>query len=556
MVSSGMSTTATREACTRQWCSLLPQLAPADLAAKLGSVFGEAALACGADQLARAWARAFCVDSVVGRSTALGRLASAARELGRPELARELLAEAFACAAHEWHRVDLILDADLADASVAALVRDQMTPRADRPRGVVELAWYLARAQLPADEEDAQLAIVTDVVAEQPPADQRRCAVDAALWLVHARRGDRATAAEARARVVDAIAAGLDFMPPGHSRAVIAAVMAAGELPALARELPWMLIHDVVAAQVHAGDLTTALMMPYPPPWLPARLARARPDDPRAPAWIASAEAHGATLAEEHAEGLITSFEFLHARLELAAMRGRLQDPRGRAGLVDVLAEVADPLVACLHATRTLVTEMGDGQEFTREPDPKWSTPKGERKLARALEQWCSAPDWRTRYQRGYHGAQIFAAATTFALSGDEPRALALMQRAFVDNQHMVALVERVQPTLVTAWLATDQIEQALGLAWATPLAAPALAPLLVELVEFDETARALDLLGPALARAYSAADLHALAPAILAVADDRHACAQEMLAALSAAETAIGTITACAPGTRETLPP
>ncbi|MDC0672607.1 hypothetical protein [Nannocystis radixulma] len=538
-----MSTVPSSEACAWWWSSELPPLAAADLAMELGWQFGEAALTSGEVELALAWARAFRVDTVNGRPTALGHLARAARDVGRIELARQLLAEAFACARHAWHRVELILDAEFADDAIAALVRDHVI---DREGGldVVELAWYLARARLLDEEETPRLAIVTRVLSGLPREDQRRCAVDAALWLVHARRRETQAAADARQRVLDAVEAGLDIWPMGRSRAVIAAALAADELLALAPRLPWMLTPELVAALVRGGAVERALALPYPPAWLPARLARTRPDDPRAAEWIASAEASEAVLAEQYAEGLITSFEHRDARLELAAMRGRSDPARALAGLVDIMTDHAGGLLAGLHATRTSVTEVGAGEELELVGDEKWSTPGGERMLARALTEWCDAPDWPSRYRRGRHGANIFAAATTFALAGDRPRALALMQQAFVDDQNLVALLEPVQPTLVTAWLATGQVEQALGLAWAKPLSPVAVAPLIVELAAMDEAAEALKLLGPALTRAKDSADLRALAPAVLAVADDRAACAQEMLAALSAAEAAIAGIT------------
>src|SRR5690242_11627810 len=74
-----VSTVPSSEACAWWWTNELPPLAAADLAMKLGWQFGEAALASGEVGLALAWARAFRVDTVNGRSTALGHLVGTAR---------------------------------------------------------------------------------------------------------------------------------------------------------------------------------------------------------------------------------------------------------------------------------------------------------------------------------------------------------------------------------------------------------------------------------------------------------------------------------------------
>lgn len=551
-----MTTAATSEACTRRWCDELPRLTAADLAAELGGSFGEAALATGESELALAWARAYGVGSVVGRSTALGRLASAARDAGEPELARWLFSEASACAQYEWHRVDLLVDAELDDPALFAIVRDRLARLGDDRRGPAERAWCLVRARLAASEEAAQLEIVGQTLARLSPDDERRVAADAALWIVHARRGEAKAASLARQRVVEAVEAGLDVLPPARARAVIAAAAAAGELAAIAPSLPWLLLRDIVVAHVRTGDVAGALARPHPPVWLPAVLARLLPDDPRAPAWSASAEASEAIVAEQADEGLLTSFELRDARIELAALRGRSDPGRGRAGLGEAIRDDVERLHATLQATRALVAGVGAGtRELALVGDDKWQTPRGERALARALERWCGAPDWAERYRQGRDGATIFAAATAFALAGDQPRALELMERGFVGDESLVSLIEAVQPALVTAWLATDQIERALGLAWADPLGGEALGPLLVELVAFDHAEDALALLGPGLERATSCAELRALAPAILAVADDREACAAAMLAALARAEAEIAGFTALAAGQSAAVP-
>jgi hypothetical protein len=521
---------STAETCLERWWDDLPRRAINDYVHALGWTFGEVALAVGDVALARAWAQGFRVDSVFARATALSRLAEAAR--GRPELVSALLREGYACATHESQFVELLLVDDFADPAVAAVARERVYERLSELGGTADLAWYLVRARLPAAEEAAHLATLERVLPHRNEAS--RCAMAAALRIVHARRGDLA-AAEAARQLIDLRRP----LPLYASRAVIVCAAAAGELAAIAPELDYFVRRDVLVALVGGGDVEAALARwPGESVARDALFARLAPDHPRAAEWRARAEAGAAELDQQYAEGLITSFEVHEAHLELIALRGAHDPSRARAELLTLAASIAADHAAMLQNARQLLTDVEAGTR-SLEPviDEQWFTPHGERALARALDEWCAAPDMAARFRMGRRGARIFHAAAAFARRGDVARAEALMERAFVGEEALVSLIQAVQPGLVPAYLATDRIEVALALAQFEPMRPDALAPLLVELAEFGHLAEALALLEPALERASSAGDLVTLAPAVLAVADDRSAAAAEMLDALDRAD-------------------
>ncbi|WP_434415024.1 hypothetical protein [Nannocystis pusilla] len=309
-----MTDESTAETCLERWCDDLPSRAINDYVHALGWTFGEVALAVGDVALARAWARGFRVDSVFGRATALSRLVEAAH--GRPELVSALLRDGYACAEHESHLVDLLLVDDFADPAVAAIARERVYERLDELGGTADLAWYLVRARLPEAEEAAHLATLERVLPHRN--DASRCAMAAALRIVHARRGDLAAAEAVR----------LFVHPRGPwphyvSRAVIASAVMAGELETTAPELDFFVRRDVLVALVRSGAVEAALARwPGESVARDALLARLAPDHPQAAEWRARAEAGGAELDAQYAEGLITSFEVYEARLELIALRG------------------------------------------------------------------------------------------------------------------------------------------------------------------------------------------------------------------------------------------
>ncbi|MCY0985689.1 hypothetical protein OV203_01005 [Nannocystis sp. ILAH1] len=410
-----MTHESTAETCLERWCDELPGRAVIDYVHALGWTFGEVALAVGDVALARAWAGGFRVDSVFARATALSRLAEAAR--GRPELVSAALREGYACATHESHLVELLLVDDFTDPAVAAVARERVYERLGEFGGTADLAWYLVRARLPEAEEAAHLATLARVLPHRNEAS--RCAMAAALRIVHARRGDLA-AAEAARQLVDLRGP----LPLYVSRAVIASAAAAGELEAIAPELDFFVRRDVLVALVRSGDVEAALARwPGESVARDALVARLAPDHPRAAEWRARAEAGAAELDEQYALGLITSFEVYEARLELIALRGAHDRSRARAELLTLAASIAADHAAVLQKERQFLTDVQAGTR-TLEPeiDEKWFTPRGERALARALDEWCAAPDMATRFGIGRRGVRIFHAATAFARRGDVAR--------------------------------------------------------------------------------------------------------------------------------------
>ncbi|MDC0720722.1 hypothetical protein [Nannocystis bainbridge] len=548
-----MTTPATHEACARRWCHALPRFAVIDIAFGLGWTFGEAAVAAGELELALAWARAHPVQGRwFSRSAALSRVSQALRDGGRDELARELLAEAFTSvpAGQDDQVVDLLVQHELDDANVSLIALHRVLPSNPDKAHAAELAWYLVRAQLDPEMETAYLEALTSAFPRIDRASEAHCAIAAALWILHARRGDADAAAEARQHVLDTQASDFIGVPSYAGRAVIAAALAAGELAAVAPRFHGPLRRDVVDAFVRGGDPDGALALAYPPRWLPARLARACPDDARAPSWRASAEAAEPEMVEQYGEGLLTAGELREARLEFAAMHASSDRPRAREVVAAITREALDKVAATLDDGRNFVVEVAAGQrELGLVADDKWFTPQGQRRLERALAEWRDAPDMTARFRQARPGRTIFAAAAALGLRGDEAGALALMERAFVGEEGLVSLIQDLQPELVAARLATDQIEAALALARFEPLAAAAVAPIVVELAAMGHLPEALELLGPALDRVCTVRDLHTLMPAVLAVSADRAACAAEMLAALTRADAEVATISALVDG-------
>ncbi|MFY0531150.1 hypothetical protein [Nannocystis pusilla] len=163
-----------------------------------------------------------------------------------------LLREGYACATHESHLVELLLVDDFADPAVAAIARERVYDRLHELGGTADLAWYLVRARLPEAEEAAHLATLARVLPHRNEAS--RCAMAAALRIVHARRGDLA-AAEAARQLVDLRGP----LPQYVSRAAIASAAAAGELEAIAPELDFFVRRDVLVALVRCGDVEAAL---------------------------------------------------------------------------------------------------------------------------------------------------------------------------------------------------------------------------------------------------------------------------------------------------------
>jgi tetratricopeptide (TPR) repeat protein len=533
-----------------RWCDDLPRLTVADLADALGETFGETAVAVGDRDRALAWARAHLVDAGTLRCAALARVAAALRGDEAPELARHLMLEALACApwaSRSGAMVELLVGADLDDPEVAAAARSRVLESRRDVRGAVELAWFAVRAGLPADEESSLLEGV-EAARRRPDRftthTAARAALDAALWVLHARRGETEAAGEARRRLLDLLdSAEIVSLPAFAIRAAVAAAADAGELALVAQQVQVHApssLHHLVDAYLRRGDLDAVAALDPHGTWENALLARAAPDDPRAAAWLSQAELAAAQLDALHEEGLYSHGEVQRARFALAAARARHGD-RSRAGaeLLGLSRALAAELAESVRGTHTFVAEVAAGTRGPALPvDASWFTPEGESKLAAALSKWEAAGE-SGRFRARRQCATIFEAAAAIARRGDRARARALIERGLRGDPAYVASLWQARAGLVAAWAATEQLDLALDLARETSLDAEALAPLVVALAELGRIDEALGLLGPALAEARSSASLHTLAPAVLAVAADRRACATAMLAALARAEAA-----------------
>lgn len=477
----------TAEDALREWMAHLREKTTADLAGALGSLYMDRLVEFGLVDVARTWARAHSrsIVSPAPRCLALARLAG---RLGSAELALE----AIACV--PFGRcgllVEVLLSVDLGDPAVRRAARARALAARPDLHGIAGVAWYLARSS---EEDPGLLAQVlqrldrperSTILDELSP----RTAIAAALWTIHHRCGETDAAAVMRARVVAALADSPHWLAGFATNAIKVAAEACGDVA------------------------------------LAGRFA-----DRPLPGSVAEAEAELARIRAGHDEGLYTHHEVGSVEHDLLLVKLRDGDRDANVRELSAYARSLRDEVAGIGAEVMADVERvrDGGAPLAAGPDDSWFTPEGERRLQRYIDTWTAAPDRPARRDAAYRGRKILAAAVAFAGRGDVARANELIALVLAVDERPV-VDERAA---IVALLAVDELERAVEYAEATSPGCEAIAPLAVGLAQAGRTEEALAWIHKAFMYGWERSRVVALAPAVLAVAEDPRAAAAAMLA-------------------------
>jgi hypothetical protein len=127
--------------------------------------------------------------------------------------------------------------------------------------------------------------------------------------------------------------------------------------------------------------------------------------------------------------------------------------------------------------------------------------------------------------------ATILKGAVAHARGGDIARGRELIERVYQEAEYEFVSPHFEGP-LVAAWIATDQLERALGHVREHGASSETIGPITVRLAELDRHSEALELLGPVLDRTEALVDLLGLVPAVLAISPNLRDSASAMLEA------------------------
>ena len=477
----------TAEDALAAWLEHMRATSRSAMAASLGPLHMHGLVDLGHVDIALACARAHSTAAVSPwqRCVALAELAV------RLESA-ELALEALACVPFGGPGLllDVLLILDLRDPAVRRAARTRaLEARPDR-LGVASVAWYLARSE---EDDEGLLARVRQRMdrpdeREHYGDESGQAATAAALWMVHTRRGEHEPAAEMRARVVAALAdegrASLGFA----SRGIQIAARACGDV-ALAESFP----------------------------------ARPRP------ASIAEAEANIARIREGYEEGLYLMSELDAAEYDLLLLK--LAEGNREANVREYAAlarSSRDAVVGTGAELRAGVEQVrGGGSPIAFTADESLLEPEAVRRLQRQVEMWTAAPDREGRRRLASRGRRILATATAMAGRGDLARASELAALVLDADERPVVDAREA----IVALLAIGELDRAVAHADAVFPGCEAIAPLVVHLAAANRVDEALAWLRRAFSYAWNRGRVVALAPAVLAVAEDPQAAAEEMLA-------------------------
>lgn len=535
-----MSVKPTAEQCLELWCKKLPGYVAGAVAQANGELLGDVAVAVGDTALALTWARTLSPDGEVTRAAGLLRVARAfeGREGVDPI---EVRREAIGSIIYEADLFDVLVRDSLDEGTLALLARRKATGDALFDAAVD--AWtlvHLTDKEL-ATREMPRLAAVYEATANDKDIEGHRCLLATGLWRKAAmmRGGDVA-------RWRDIVLA-LDpvLMRLHVQRAII--VAASVDLPLVADKLSWIAKRDIIDLYERINRRDAALAAAGNQLWALGYLARVYADDERAPQWIASLEAYDEHDA--HLEGLITERERNETTLERIALRGRNDAKAAREELVALVDEAILRARETIDEERTWITDVVAGRkELDIEPNAKWYTPDGMRRLESLRRTWKACTDERARYRESFVAKKIFEAAAAFGLRGDHELAMSLIEEGYAGDRDSVSFYPKCQPELVAAWIATDQVQLALNLAFADPeMGAEALGPVVVEVAAYKQVPAACELLARGIERARSWQELFLLARGVLAVADEEVKAAKRMLDAYAAAADTFAPLEAAA---------
>jgi len=522
----------TPEQCLDLWCKKLPGYVAGAVAQANGELLGDVAVAVGDTKLALTWARTLSPDGEVTRAAGLLRVARAFE--GREGVSStDVRREAIASIMYEADLFDVLVRDSLDEGTLALLARRKATGDALFDAAVD--AWTLVHLHDKelAAREMPRLAAVYEATASDKDIEGHRCLLATGLWRKSAmmRGGDVA-------RWRDIVLAYDPVLMRLHvQRAII--VAASVDLPLFVDKLSWFAKRDIIDVYERINRRDAALAAAGNQVWALGYLARVYADDERAPQWIASLEAYDEH--EAHLEGLITERERNETTLERIALRARNDATAAREELVALVDEAILRTRETIDEERAWITDVVAGRkDLDVEPNPRWYTPEGERGLESRRRAWRACTDERARYRESFVAKKILEAATAFALKGDRDRAMELLEEVYAGNRELVSFYPKCQPELVAAWIATDQAQLALNLAFADPeLPAEALAPVIVETAAYKQVTAACELLARGIERARSWSELFMLARGVLAVADEEPKAAKRMLDAyVTAAET------------------
>lgn len=477
----------TADAALAEWTTLMRTTTQADLAAGLGSLYMEGLVELGHVDVARTWARAHS-PSIVSPAPRCHALARLAERLNSPELALEALA----CVpfGRLCLLVEVLLRVDMKDPAVRRAARLRALEARPDIHGAAGVAWYLARS---GDDDAGLIARVRhrlERTDEAPRYDDSsaRAAIAAALWMIDARRGETASAGLMRGHVV-AILAEWRYMLDGYAREAIRfAAEACGDA--------------ALAGEFAAKPL---------------------------PASVAEAEANLAKIREGYDEGLFTHYEVGAAEHELLLVKLAHGDLEANIREYAAYARgVRDEVAGSGDDVRTDVERVRDGGRpvaFTT--NDSLLAPTAERRLQLAIDAWTAASDRAARRQVGSRGRRILEFAAAFAGQGEVARANALIEMVLAADEDPV-VDERAA---IVALLAVDALDRAVAFAETSLPRCEAIAPLAVALAAAGRTEEALVWIRKAWPYAWSRERVVALAPALVAVAEDPRAAAGEVLA-------------------------
>jgi len=477
----GATSAWTPEVALVTWTKELGPRSAADFARSLDRRAVQAAVELGLTELARALAHA---SVGTGPTATVQRLSFIAELLGSAELWREAFARVPFGAYDEL--VELMLVAPLDAPALRKIARLRVLEARPDFAGAAALAWYIARTA----DDDALLADVQRVRADTTRTrSDEMCAfaIDAALWVILARRGETSEAAAKRALV--------------------------RSQPVYLEDPPFPRNAAIVAARLLGDEELLATLGAQS----------------REPSTLAAAEAE--RVRESSGVGLSVSGDVERAELDVFWTTFRHADRAGKVRqLFADVQRVRDAIASCGDRVRARLERVRDGGRLEAfAVDEQWLAEEADGTLERAIQTWTSATDrWTARDA----GTAILEAAAAFARRGDLARARELTALVLGTAEDPVVDGRAAAITC----LALGDLDRAIEITQLEHERA-AVAPVIVALAQAGRTRDALDLLEHALRSASDRARLVELGPAIVAVSVDPRAAAGALLDAWAAAD-------------------
>lgn len=471
------------------WTTQMMAMSASSFMASLGFRFATELANVGCLDTLRAWARAPLTDAPT--------LATLANLLRSDELWREAFARV--SYGRRGELVEVLLEAPLNDPALRRIARTRALIARPDLCGTAALAWYLVRS--PEDDPALlervmrQLAHLDADTSDPSP----RLALDAALWLIHARRGEADAAKALRERILTTVQSHhYRYRGPDFARSAV-----------------------VAAARVHDDHALLELLL-----------------GPPLPSALGEAEAHLAKVEEDYTDGLGIYSDMEAAETNLFWRRIEHGDCEFKLReLIGLARKNQEEIVASGSEVRAQLEDVSNGEPLPAIlASDRPSAPVAKSKLDRHIARWSAATDRAARQKAQSAGQAILQAAIALAEQGEVERARALIELV-LDADDCPVVNQR---TAMVAWLALGELERAVAFAENCFVGCEALAPLVVRLAEAERSSEALKWLCAAFRYVSDRHRITLLAPAVLAVAGNQRAAATAMVATWARADASL----------------